>query len=343
MRSKTLITTATAAGVLLATAPALAGDAGLYGSSDPTFDGVYRQSLSVLALEASDRKVPASAIKWLKKQQCADGGFEAYRSDAASPCQTPDPSSFSGQDSNSTALAAAALWHTGNRKQARRAANWLDARQNADGGWAYYPGPGAISDTNSTAISLGALKLVRNSEKGGYLRSVQRRCGAPKRLRGGMAFDTSSRTVNDNATSQAAWTLGGGMALPKPVRIKRSSPKLRCATKKTSTQRAAIGYLNKRLSAVKGDLPFGGGFPGTDYAGTATATIALANAGAGRASVRTTTRFLKRSAKTWVTASGADSPGSLALLILVADSTGNNARDFGGLNLFKRLARSQNS
>ena len=115
MRSKTLITTATAAGVLLATAPALAGDAGLYGSSDPTFDGVYRQSLSVLALEASDRKVPASAIKWLKKQQCADGGFEAYRSDAASPCQTPDPNSFSGQDSNSTALAAAALWHTGNR------------------------------------------------------------------------------------------------------------------------------------------------------------------------------------------------------------------------------------
>ena len=77
MRSKTLITTATAAGVLLATAPALAGDAGLYGSSDPTFDGVYRQSLSVLALEASDRKVPASAIKWLKKQQCADGGFDA--------------------------------------------------------------------------------------------------------------------------------------------------------------------------------------------------------------------------------------------------------------------------
>ena len=35
VRSKTLITTATAAGVLLATAPALAGDAGLYGSSDP--------------------------------------------------------------------------------------------------------------------------------------------------------------------------------------------------------------------------------------------------------------------------------------------------------------------
>jgi hypothetical protein len=341
MRGKSLIPITAIAGLLLGAAPAMASDSGLYGQGDPTFDGVYRQSLSILALEASDRKVPASAIRWLKKQQCADGGFEAYRAGTTGSCQTPDPNNFSGQDSNSTALAAAALWHTGNRKQARRATNWLDARQNADGGWAYYPGAGATSDANSTALSLGALRLVRKSEKSGYLRSVQRRCGAPKRLRGAVAFDTSSRAVNDNSTSQAAWTLGRGMALPEPVKIRKSSPRLKCGSKKASTRNAALGYLNKRLAGLEGGLPFGGGFPGTDYAGTATATIALANAGAGRASVRTTTRFLKRSAKTWITANGQDSPGSLALLILVAESTGNDARDFADLNLVRRLARSQ--
>jgi hypothetical protein len=337
VRSKILITASTAAGVLLATSPALAGDTGLYGSSDPSFDGVYRQSLSILALEASDRQVPASAVKWLKKQQCSDGGFEAYRARTSTPCNAPDPAGFSGQDSNSTALAAAALWHTGDRKQARRAAKWLTTQRNSDGGWAYYPGDGATSDTNSTALALGALTLVRGKQQAGYLRSVQQRCSAPKKLRGGLAFDTSFPDVNDNSTAQAAWTLGGGLGLPKTARIKKSSPRLKCGTGKTSTHKAAIGYLNKRLSSVKGELPFGGGFPGTDYAGAATATIALANQGAGRASVRTTSRFLERSAKSWVTSGGADSPGSLALLLLVADSTRGDAKDFGGMNLIKRL------
>lgn len=340
MLTKTLIVTATAGGLLLGATPAMANDSGLYGQTDATFDGAYRQSLSILGLAANEIRVPTPAIKWLKRQQCSDGGFEAYRADTSIPCQRPNATTFSGQDTNTTSLAAVALWHTGNRKQARQAVKWLAKRENSDGGWAYYPGAGATSDTNSTALTLGALGVVRGKQNASYLRGVQQRCEAPKKLRGGIAFDPSSSEVNDNSTAQTAWTLGGGLTLPAPVKIKKSSPRLKCGVaKKGSTRAASLGYLNKRLSAVKGELPFGGGFPGTDYAGAAQATVALANAGAGRKAVKTTTRFLQKSANEWIAANGSDAPGALGLLMLVADSTGGNAKNFGGVNLPKRLAK----
>lgn len=345
MFTKTLITVTAVGGVLLGATPALAGDADLYGTADPTFDGVYRQSLSILALNASDQKVPASAVRWLKKQQCSDGGFMAYRADVSVACQAPDPINYAGQDSNSTALAAVALLETGNKAQARKAAKWLAEHQGADGGWAYYPAAGSTSDTNSTALAIGSLTAVRGPQQATYLRSVQQRCStAQKKMRGGLAFDTSFPEVNDNATSQAAWILGGGLALPAPRPIARSSPKLSCKgtqKNKASTQQAALGYLNARLEQVNGKLPYGGGYPGTDFAGASAATLALANAGAGRKAVKTTTRFLEDSATEWITANGDDAPGALAMLILVADATGDNPRNFGGVNLVKRLAKSQ--
>lgn len=344
MLTKSLITAATAGGLLLTTAPAMANNAGLYGAADPAFDGVYRQSLSILALSAADKTVPKSATKWLKDQQCADGGFLAYRADTGAPCQRPDPVNFAGQDTNATAIAVAALLQTDNRKAARRAVKWLVQHQNADDGWAYYPGVGATSDTNSTALANAAVAAVRGKQKNGYLHSVQLRCSAPKQSRGALAFDASFPQANDNATSQATWMLGGGLTLPAPGKISKSSPRLTCSGKdrnKASTKQAALGYVNSRLLAVKGKLPYGGGYPGTDYAGAASATLALANARAGRRAVKTTTKFLKRSANTWITASGDDAPGSMAMLILVAKATEQNPKDFGGTNLIRRLVKSQ--
>ena len=125
------IAAAAAGAVLLTASPALADDAGLYGTGDPTFDGVYRQSLAILSLEATDRKVPKSAITWLKKQQCDDGGYMAYRADTSAACSAPDATTFSGQDTNSTSLAAAALYAVGERNLAKKAASWLLKRQNA--------------------------------------------------------------------------------------------------------------------------------------------------------------------------------------------------------------------
>ena len=37
-------------------APAPSATAGLYGAADPTYDGVYRQSLAILGLEAIGRE-----------------------------------------------------------------------------------------------------------------------------------------------------------------------------------------------------------------------------------------------------------------------------------------------
>lgn len=342
MFAKPLIAAAAASGVLLTASPAMAGDSGLYGAGDPTFDGVYRQSLSILALQASDQRIPASAIRWLKDQQCADGGFLAYRADTSAPCQVPDAINYAGQESNATAVAAAALWATGGKTQARKATSWLADHRNADGGWAYYPADGATSDTNSTALAHAAMTAVRGPQKANYLRSVQLRCQAPKKQRGAMAFDASVPEANDNATSQAAWMLGGGLELPDPRGLSAQTPKLACkAERKTSTHAAALGYLSSRLLDVKGALPYGGGYPGTDYAGAASATLALANAGVGRDAVRTTTRFLRKDAQAWITANGDDAPGALSMLILVADATGDDPRDFGGINLIKRLAKTR--
>lgn len=341
MLHKTIITTTAAAGLLLSGSPAFADDKGLYGAGDPTFDGVYRQSVSIMALTAAGQKVPASAVTWLKNQQCADGSFMAYRADVTTACGKPDPLNFSGEDTNSTAFAAAALWTTGNHKQAKRAVRWLAKHQNADSGWAYYPAGGATSDTNSTALAYGAVKLVRGKASAKYLRNVQLRCPAAKAERGAMAYDTSFPAVNDNATAQAAWTLTGGMGLPAAKKIRKRVPKAKCdAPKAKATKARALTYLHNRLVEVKGALPFNG-YPGTDYQGASWATLALANDGSGRKAVKRTTSFLAESVDAWAMAGTTDSPGALAILTLVAESTDNNPKDFGGTNLIKRLKKTQ--
>ena len=340
------IAAAAAGAVLLSASPALADDPGLYGAGDPTYDGVYRQSLSILALEATGRTVPKPALRWLKRQQCDDGGFTAYRADTKVACQVPDPVNYAGQDSNSTALAVAALWHTGAKKQARRAASWLAARTNSDGGWAYYPAPGAPSETNSTALVLAALKLTGKKTSSKYLRSVQLPCQASGTVPGGLRYDSSSTDVNDNATAQAAWLLGGGLRLPAARPVAKQAPRADCkdvGVKAAPKQVAgsARGYLTDRLESVGGALPYGGGYPGTDHVGSAQAALALAQAGTGRKAVKATVKTLRKNAQTWITANGDDSPGALAMLILVAEATGENPKDFGGINLQSRLAKTR--
>ena len=65
-----------AAATVAATTPA---NVGLFGAQDPTYDGVYRQSLSIIGLVATGRSPDAAAVNWLLAQQCTDGSFTAYR------------------------------------------------------------------------------------------------------------------------------------------------------------------------------------------------------------------------------------------------------------------------
>ena len=140
---------------LLATQQTEGNDAGLFGSQDPTFDGAYRQGLSLMALAAVGVGNDA-AVQWLVEQQCADGGWTAYRADTTVPCPAPSPSTFTGPDSNSTAAALSGLEAFG-VDPTQDAVAFLESTQGTDGGWAYIPAKDQQSDPNSTALVVQAL------------------------------------------------------------------------------------------------------------------------------------------------------------------------------------------
>ncbi|HET7901521.1 MAG TPA: hypothetical protein VFL59_10060 [Candidatus Nanopelagicales bacterium] len=153
-------------------------EVGLYGTSDPTFDGVYRQSLAILGLAAAGRTPRPEAVRWLLDQQCADGSFSSYRS--GSTCAPFDPVAFSGgPDSNATAMAVQALDAVGTtaaKAAAIKAATWLRGVQLGDGSWEYTPGGSGAGDPNSTGLVLLALNaegLVPTTSVVPYYQSLQ--------------------------------------------------------------------------------------------------------------------------------------------------------------------------
>lgn len=108
---------------------------GLYGSSDPTYDGVWRQSLALIALHRVDVEPAQAAVDWLAGQQCANGAFPAFRADPTKACDAKVM-----VDTNSTAAAVQALSASGAHDTAvGKAVTWLKSVQNKDGGWGYTP------------------------------------------------------------------------------------------------------------------------------------------------------------------------------------------------------------
>ncbi|MGE3811200.1 MAG: LAETG motif-containing sortase-dependent surface protein [Candidatus Nanopelagicales bacterium] len=225
--TRRLLAGALAAGALLAAAAVPAGAAGtadaypgLFGSSDPTYDGVFRQSISVLAYVAAGDEPPAAAVEWLLWQQCDDGGFEAFRADTSKACTASDPVGFTGEDTNSTGLAAAALLAVGELNAAEAALGWLEDAQNADGGFPYFVG--GDSDANSTAVVLlgtssAGLSPQQVAHPGGataadFLLSLQLGCAAaPADEDGAFSYNATwgAGYANDAATVQAALALSG--------------------------------------------------------------------------------------------------------------------------------------
>jgi hypothetical protein len=135
---------------------------GLYGSTDPTFDGVFRQAVALIGLVAAGATPPQAAIDWLLAQQCepgagdpqADGGFGAYR-DPADPCVAPDPANYAGPDTDSTSLAVLALTSLGLADPVAPAIDFLATTQDAGGGFAWYAGSEPVP--NSTGLAIGAI------------------------------------------------------------------------------------------------------------------------------------------------------------------------------------------
>lgn len=185
---------------------------GRFGSGDPTYDGAFRQALALTALTAVGRSNPGG-LAWLADQQCADGGFVAYRADTSVPCPAVDPTTFAGADTNSTAFAAIALHLSGEHAAADAAMGWLENVRTSGGGFAYLGDATLQQDANSTGLVALAFRTVRGADDAGSvaaLASLQVPQTGDPLDRGGIAFQAADPLFPDlMATTQALLGLAG--------------------------------------------------------------------------------------------------------------------------------------
>ncbi len=339
-RSARRIVTATLAVVLVGSAvlpsavqAAPTADAGLFGSADPTYDGVFRQSMAVIGLRAAGSKVPAAATTWLTTQQCASGAFQAYRADTSAPCSLPDPASFSGPDSNSTALAAMALRSLGRIAAAQRALGALTGAQNADGGWGYTLG--SASDVNSTGLTLAALKgsPARTESRRAvsraigrataYLEKAQIACTAAPATRFGLPYQPG-QAVNALASGQALIGIAGH--LPFGHVAATSVAGTRCGD---PLDQQVSAYLDRLIRTGRGRIPSALDSSQADWNATATAVVGLGAAGAAPAAQRIGITSLGAHTAEYASPKGVVSPAALGTLIQAAVAAGTSPKSFG--------------
>ncbi len=315
---------------------------GLYGQADPTYDGVFRQGLSLLALHVEGITPAASAVDWLTGQQCADGGWPSYNPDPAKAC------SAAAEDTNATSMAVQALVALGGHDSAvAKAVAWYKQVQNNDGGWSY--NPGTASDANSTGLVVSALlaakadpaTIVKDGHSGiAGLDSFQLGCSAPKADQGAFAYQPNkngSLTANNAASVQAALAVGGGsLPVVDPAAASSAQPSATCS----DAMRSASQYLSAQLTADGGHLTAplaGSSTPAPDYNDTAWAALSLANNG-WPAPAKTAVEWLRQNGEAWIQGStGQASPAALALLVLDAKATGLDPHSFGTTDLVSQL------
>lgn len=324
---------AVAVGLLSAPAQAVAPEyRGLFGPQDPTYDGVDRQATAILGLVAVGAQVPKVATRWLLRQQCADGSFSAFRSDTATPCTGPDLTTFTGPNTNSTALAAMALRAQSGRierQAARRATAWLTAQQQADGGWEWLAGLG--SDATSTAMTLAAIDRPGSAlhRRGAtFLRSAM-----PADMNCGLTFTPDSPVVDPLSTS---WTFLAAQG-PLPYARQRGSKTLTPCTGRQPALRASGTWLASEIVAGNGQIPSAFSPGETDWNVTALATIGMSQRHGSTRAMRLGLSALQANVPAYVEQDGVDRPAALGTLLMVAHATNSDPRSFGGVNLTRRL------
>ncbi|OIJ67233.1 prenyltransferase/squalene oxidase repeat-containing protein [Streptomyces mangrovisoli] len=321
--------------------PSAALPSGLFGTADPTYDGVWRQSLALLAQHTVGQHPAAKAVDWLTGQQCANGAFAAYRATPTAACDAKVM-----VDTNSTAAAVQALAALGGHGGATaKAVGWLKSVQNKDGGWGYTPG--GASDTNSTSVVIGALKAAGEDPasvvKGtatpydalaGWSLPCDAKDGA-----GALAYQPDKKgALAANADATAAGVLGAlGKGFVTSAGKETGNGGCASAKQPTAAQVAQNGaaYLAGATTAtghLTSALPGAKNQP--DYGNTADAVVALAAQGDTDAAKRPYT-WLEGHAAAWAKQSG---PAAYAQLILAAHAMGADPRDFGGADLVDELA-----
>ncbi|HEX5018736.1 MAG TPA: prenyltransferase/squalene oxidase repeat-containing protein [Actinomycetes bacterium] len=315
---------------------------GLFGSQDPTFDGVYRQSLSLIVLDAAHARVPEPAVKWLKRQQCDNGSYMSFRTDLNSACGP--------KDSNATALAVIAFKAVGAPKRANQAVNWLIDHQDRSGGWEYTAGWGP--DSNSTGLVIQALiamkidpKTIKTRRSGpAFLKRLQLDCDSEEAAsRGALDYMANDPLApNDFATAQATAALAGATLPVGPSLLSDELPAFACPDGDQPTAAAAAaGYLGRVIDANSGFVP---GFDGVspDYGSTANAVMSLVAAGYGANQVTEATEVLENVAADY-SRDDADKvvPAAAAALAFVAFATDGDPRAFGGTNPVRDILKSR--
>ncbi|MEV0599517.1 prenyltransferase/squalene oxidase repeat-containing protein [Streptomyces sp. NPDC050315] len=316
---------------------------GLYGSTDPKYDGVWRQSLALLAQDTTGVRPADSAVDWLAGQQCADGAFTAYRADPKRPCDAKTL-----RDTNQTAAAVQALAAVGGHADAvRKGVSWLKSAQNDDGGWG--SASGAPSDANSTSVVIGALAATGTkpesvtAKKGGKtpyegLLAFRLGCDVEKKDRGAFAFQAKDGKLAANEDATAAAVLG---ALGKGFVVEQGAGAAKSASCEAAAKdaHAAAGGAADQLGSVLDahDHHLMSAMPGAesqpDVGNTADAVVALAAAGRADAA-KQSLGWLREHSAAWAKQSG---PAAYAQLILATHATGGDPRDFGGTDLVTKL------
>ncbi|MEW2066000.1 prenyltransferase/squalene oxidase repeat-containing protein [Streptomyces sp. NPDC007346] len=316
---------------------------GLYGTTDPTYDGVWRQSLAFLAQKIEYVTPSKQAVDWLLEQQCDSGAFTSFR-DASVPC---DASTV--MDTNATAAAVQALVELGQHPDAaNNGADWLKSVQNEDGGWGY--NPGSPSDANSTSVVIGALartgvpisELTTSDGKTPYtaLQALAIPCG--KEDGGAFAYQPGKKgelVANTDASAAAVLGLmGKGMAVGNANAVK--DPVCRKGDDLTAEESAQNGahYLAAALAASPyvEQPPMPGAEesePQPDFGNTADAVVALAASGH-KDKAAASVEWLEKNSQAWAQQGG---PAATAQLIFAAHATDADARGFGGVDLVKQL------
>ncbi|MFI6943012.1 prenyltransferase/squalene oxidase repeat-containing protein [Streptomyces sp. NPDC050418] len=331
----------------MAAAPAATADtpapknlpSGLYGKTDPKYDGVFRQAYALLAQDTAGVKPAAKAVDWLTGQACDNGSYAAYREDPSEKCDAKTV-----VDSNSTASAIQALAALGGHDaDVKKSVEWLRSVQNEDGGWGY--NPGIPSDANSTGLVVGALKAAgenpaevksqKDKAAGDALVALSMPCDDKGKGAFGLA-DMKSGKLAPNADATAAGVLGG-LEQGLVVQAAAKTEPAKCAKAGDAKQAAANGaaYLADTLAKdgfLTSSLP--GSEDQPDYGNTADAVVALSAAGLTEQAKKPLAELEKNGAA-WAKTSG--SPAAYSQLIFAAHAAGADPEDFGGTDLVSAL------
>jgi hypothetical protein len=331
-----VLSIAVSLGLGLSPAHAAGPDAGLYGTIDPTYTGVDHQALAILGLDSVGVSPDKAAVKWLVSQQCLNGSFKSYRVSIRTACGPSDAVNGSGPNTNSTALAALALNAAGKTAQAKRAVKWLTkataVAPNGKTGIAYYPGSGALPDTNSSGLAYAAMtgvgvKSPVVKQVRAYLLSAITPCAQS----GGAKYQVSESGVNNSASAQALFGLA---ALTPAEPANKLGASAKCAKNKVNN---LASYLSSQLkTGVLSSFPY----DGDDFGNTAATVVTFNTMKLGKKPVGKATAALKKNVKTWALKDDKTNAGALGWLLMVAQATDSNPKKFGGVNLISTLTKS---